>query len=109
MWAYLGGGLQRKGSKDPPDIYIRKISRTHIEEAVQEDLPSQLGETQESDAIVTPNLTVQDTSQVPDKGHPVIEFGARSVASQGGMSVRTSPIAAASLGERGRCLRVAFM
>ena len=71
-----GGGLRRKGSKDPPDIYIRKISRTHIEEAVQEDFPSRLGETQESDALVTPHLTVQDTGQVPEKGHPVIGFGA---------------------------------
>ena len=78
-------------SKDLPDIKISKIFCTHTEEAVQEDGPSRLGETQESDALVTPNLTVQDTSQVPDKGHPVIGFGALGIDSEGGMVVRTPP------------------
>ena len=91
MWAYLGGGLRRKGYKDPPDIYIRKISRTHIEEAVQEDFPSRLGETQESDALVTPHLRVHDTGQVLKKGHPIIRFGEHGVDSKGYMLLRMSP------------------
>ena len=42
----IGGGVRCKGSKDPPEIGISKISHTHAEEAVQEDLPIRLSETQ---------------------------------------------------------------
>ena len=70
---------------------VSETSCTHIEEAVQEDRLSQLGETQEADALVTPHLTVHDTGQASKKGQPVIRFGARGVESQGGMVVHTLP------------------
>ena len=75
-----GGGIQRKGPEDPPNLGLRKITCTHAEEDFHKDRQSQLDDPQEADAPVTLYLSVHETGQVPKKEHPVLGVVARRVA-----------------------------
>ena len=51
---------------------------------MNEYCPIQLVEPQEVYDFVTPDMSVPETGQVPEKIHPVISLGACGVTSQGG-------------------------